>query len=115
MPYETLQTPKATVEVKELGVDICKEGGSKPNLFIKLHILPIFLHMGESRASLDQSSTLIDGRCISTVQTSSSMMENSSAPFFCEEFSLTCEFGHDRYAFLLIFFLYFLKISVILA
>ncbi|XP_022728696.1 protein SABRE-like isoform X2 [Durio zibethinus] len=72
-----LKTPKATIEVKELKVDISKDGGSKPNLFFKLHILPISVH---------------------TIQLLSGIMEKPSAPFCCEEFSLSCEFGHDREA-----------------
>ncbi|XVF36567.1 hypothetical protein REPUB_Repub19eG0068700 [Reevesia pubescens] len=72
-----LKTPKATVDVKELKVDISKDCGSKPNLFAKLHILPISVH---------------------SVQLLSGIMEKPSAPFSCEEFSLSCEFGHDREA-----------------
>ncbi|XVE95166.1 hypothetical protein REPUB_Repub02eG0072900 [Reevesia pubescens] len=72
-----LKTSKATFEVKELNVDISKDGGSKPNLFVKLHILPIYVH----------SIPLLSG-----------IMEKPSAPFSCEEFSLSCEFGHDREA-----------------
>ncbi|XVE55625.1 hypothetical protein DITRI_Ditri03aG0173700 [Diplodiscus trichospermus] len=72
-----LKTPKATTEVKELKVDISKDGASKPNLFFKLHILPISVHAIE----------LLPG-----------IMEKPSAPFSCQEFSLSCEFGHDREA-----------------
>lgn len=77
-----LQTPKATTKVKELKVDIFKEGGSKPNMFFTLHILPISVH---------------------TIQLLSGTMEKPSAPFSCEEFSLCFEFGRDRY------FFFFLK------
>ena len=73
-----MQTPKATIEVKELKVDISKDGGSKPNLFVKLHILPISVH---------------------AIQMLSGIMEKPSTPFSCEELSLSCEFGHDRYFF----------------
>lgn len=90
--FEMLQTTKATVEIKELEVDISKDSGSKPNLFVKLHILPIVVHMGEPRFCSDQSSNLgYEG------QSSCAIMERSSASFICEEFSLSCEFGHDRY------------------
>lgn len=92
-----LQTPKATVEVKELEVDISKDSGSKPNLFVKLHILPVLVHMGEPRFCGDQSSSLNYEGCLSAGQSSSVIMERSSASFVCEEFSLSCEFGHDRY------------------
>nr|XP_048331916.1 protein SABRE isoform X1 [Ziziphus jujuba var. spinosa] len=90
-----LKTPKATAEVKELKVDISKDGGSKPNLFVKLHILPIIVHMGE-RGCSDQPSSLSYEGCLSASQSSCGIMERSSAPFVCEEFSLSCEFGHDR-------------------
>ncbi|GLT93704.1 hypothetical protein SLE2022_114820 [Rubroshorea leprosula] len=93
-----VKTPKATVEVKELRVDISKDGGSKPSLFFKLNILPIFVHIGEQQLSCDQTSILNSGGCISTIQAPSSMTERPSAPFSCEEFSLSCEFGHDREA-----------------
>jgi len=92
-----VKTPKATIEVKELTVDISKDGGSKPNLFVKLRILPIFVYIGEPRASCEQSSTFNSGGCISAGQSSFAMIDKSSAPFSCEEFSLSCEFGHDRY------------------
>lgn len=93
--------PKAMIEVKELKLDISKDGGSKPNLFVKLHILPIVIHMGEPRVSCDQSSNFNCGECIAAGDLSFDTMERASAPFSCEELSLSCEFGHDRY-FLLI-------------
>lgn len=96
----TLQTPKATIEVKDFSIDISKNGGTSSNLFVKLQILPIFVHLGEPRVSYEQSSNLSSGG--SAVNSSFSTMEKSSAPFSCEEFSLYSEFGHDRY-FLLIF------------
>ncbi|PHU12723.1 Protein SABRE [Capsicum chinense] len=91
-----VKTPKATVEVKELTLDLSKDGGSKPELFVKLLLAPIFVHFGESRVSYDQSSVYAgsfpsnDGLL--------AMTEKVSAPFSCEEFSITCEFGHDREA-----------------
>ncbi|GAV66856.1 Fmp27_GFWDK domain-containing protein/Apt1 domain-containing protein [Cephalotus follicularis] len=93
-----VKMPIATVEVKELKVDISKDGGSKPNLFVKLQILPIIVHMGEPRVSCDQSSNLNSGGCISASQSSFAMMERSSAFLNCEEFSLFCEFVHEREA-----------------
>lgn len=81
----TMQTPRATAEVKELKVDISKDGGSKHNLFVKLHILPISVY---------------------AIQMLSGFMEKPSASFNCEEFSLSCEFGHDRYFFSFWNFLY---------
>lgn len=91
-----VKTPKATIEVKELKMDISKDGGSKPNLFVKLHILPIFVHIGEPRGTCDQSSNLNNGGCISAGHAFFPMIDRPSAPISCEEFSLSCEFGHDR-------------------
>lgn len=91
-----MQTPKATIEVKELRVDISKDGGSKPALFVKLHLLPIVVHLGEPRISCDLSSNFDYGGCTSASQASFALMEGTSAPFCCEEFSLSSEFGHDR-------------------
>ncbi|XP_010553676.1 PREDICTED: protein SABRE [Tarenaya hassleriana] len=89
--------PKAMIEVKELKLDISKDGGTKPNLYVKLQLLPILVHLCESNIISDHSSNLSNGRC-SALQASSSALERSSAFFFCEEFSLSSEFGHDRQA-----------------
>ncbi|KAJ7965889.1 Golgi-body localization protein domain isoform 1 [Quillaja saponaria] len=91
-----VKTPRATVEVKELEVDISKDGGSNSNLFVKLNILPILVHIGEPRVSWDHLSDFNGGGCISSGQASVATTERSSAPFSCESLSLSCEFGHDR-------------------
>ncbi|KAH7846573.1 hypothetical protein Vadar_015665 [Vaccinium darrowii] len=93
-----VKTPKATFEVKELRVDISKDGGSKPALFVKLHLLPIFVYFGEPRISCDLSSNFNNEGCTSASQASFALMEGTSAPFCCEELSLSSEFGHDREA-----------------
>ncbi|KAL1171492.1 hypothetical protein V6Z11_A05G285700 [Gossypium hirsutum] len=69
-----LKTPKAASEVKGIKLDICKDGGSKPNLFVILQILPI---------------------SVQAIQPLSGVMEKPSAPSCCEEFSFSCEFGND--------------------
>ncbi|GMI90618.1 hypersensitive to Pi starvation 4, SABRE [Hibiscus trionum] len=69
-----LKTPKASVEVNGIKLDISKDGGSKSNLFVILQILPI---------------------SVQAIQLLSGSMEKPSAPSICEEFSLSCEFGHD--------------------
>lgn len=97
MFFEILQTPKASLEVKELKVDISKDGTSKQNLIVKLQILPIVVQRNEPRASCDLSSTFCTGETLSVGQSSSALVDRSSTLFVCEEFSLTCEFGHDRY------------------
>ena len=92
-----LQTPKSTIEIKELNVDISKDGGSNSNLLVRLQILPITVYIGEPRVSCDELSNLSSGGCSSSGQASIAAMERSSAPFICETFSVSCEFGHDRY------------------
>ncbi|KAF7830032.1 protein SABRE isoform X1 [Senna tora] len=91
-----VKTPKSTVEIKELKVDISKDGGSRSNLFVRLHILPILVHFGEPRVSCDQLSNFCGGGCNSSGQASIASVERSSAPFICEKVSVSCEFGHDR-------------------
>ncbi|XP_027353731.1 protein SABRE isoform X2 [Abrus precatorius] len=91
-----LKTPKYTVEIKELNVDISKDGGSKSNLLVRLQILPILVYIGEPRVSCDLLSNLSGGGCSSSGQASITAIERSSAPFICEKFSVSCEFGHDR-------------------
>lgn len=83
-----------TVEVKELTLDLSKDGGSKPELFVKLLLAPIFVHFGEPRVSYDQSS--MHGGSFPSNDRLLAVTERVSAPFSCEEFSLICEFGHDR-------------------
>ncbi|KAL7208123.1 hypothetical protein ACSBR1_029976 [Camellia fascicularis] len=88
-----VKMPKATIEVKELKVDLSKDGGSKPALIVRLHLLPIVVHLGEPQINCEHSSSFNHG---SGNQASFSLMERTSAPFCCEEFSLSSEFGHDR-------------------
>ena len=104
MFLETRQTPKATFDVKELRLDISKDGGSKPNLLVKLNILPILIHMGEPHIISDQMPNFNNGGCISSGEVAFGNMDRSSAAFFCEELSLTCEFNHNRYFSLDMFF-----------
>ncbi|KAK9930184.1 hypothetical protein M0R45_027233 [Rubus argutus] len=44
----------------------------------------------------DQSSSFCTGESLSAGQSSSAFMDRSSALFICEDFSLSCEFGHER-------------------
>ncbi|KAK9070488.1 hypothetical protein SSX86_010890 [Deinandra increscens subsp. villosa] len=74
-----VKTPKATLEIKELGVDMSKDQGSKPSMYLKLQILPIAIHLGEPHITCDAST-----------------IEKSSAHFICEEFGLLFEFGSHR-------------------
>ncbi|KAM2591762.1 hypothetical protein TB2_044115 [Malus domestica] len=87
--------PKASIEVKELKVDMSKDGASKQNLIVKLQISPIVVLRSDPRVSCDLSN-FSTGGSISASQSSSSMMERTSALFICEDFILSCEFGYDR-------------------
>ena len=91
------QTPKYTLEIRELNVDISKDGGSESDLFVRVQILPIVVHILDPRASCDQLSNFSGGGCSASNQASVAAMEKSSATFMCEKFSVSCEFGHDRY------------------
>lgn len=90
-----MQTPKATLDIKELRVDISKDGGSEAGLFVKLQLFPITVHLGESRVASDPP--VVSGGSFSANQ----LTDGVCAPFRCEEFSLLCELGHNRYILLL--------------
>ncbi|KAL1194358.1 Protein SABRE [Cardamine amara subsp. amara] len=90
-----VKTPKVIVEVKELKLDISKDGGTNPNLYVKLNVLPILVHLSESRMITDHSSNLSFERCFAS-QASSATPDRSSAALFCDELSFSTEFGHDR-------------------
>ncbi|CAH8392543.1 unnamed protein product [Eruca vesicaria subsp. sativa] len=90
-----VKTRKAIMEVKELKLDISKDGGTKPNLYVELHVLPILVHLCESRMMSDQSSSSSFERSTAS-QTTSATSDRSSAALFCDELSLSTEFGHDR-------------------
>lgn len=92
----TLQTPKATLEIKDLRVDISKSGNAKPSLFIKLLLSPIVAQVGEPRFSNDESSSNIDEGYMVASQSSIPLVDQPFSSFNCEELSLSCEFGHNR-------------------
>ncbi|KAF5818651.1 putative FMP27, GFWDK domain-containing protein [Helianthus annuus] len=93
-----VKTPKVTVEVKDLGVEISKDGRTKPSILVKLQLLPVVVHVAEPRISFDQSSSFSNGESFTAGQTCFASIEKASAPFVCEEFHLSSEFGHDREA-----------------
>lgn len=92
-----LQTPKSTLEIGKLNVDISKVGGSESNLFVRVQILPIVVHIGDPQVNCDQLSKSSAGGCSVSSQGSVAAIEKSYATFLCEKFSISCEFGHDRY------------------
>ncbi|MCI02114.1 UPF0378 protein KIAA0100-like protein, partial [Trifolium medium] len=89
-------TPKGTIGIGKVNVDIFKGGGSESNLFVSVHILPIVVHIGDPQVSGDQLSEFSGGGCSVSSQASVAPIEKSSAPFICEKFSVSCEFGHHR-------------------
>ncbi|KAH6798514.1 HYPERSENSITIVE TO PI STARVATION 4 [Perilla frutescens var. frutescens] len=91
-----LKTPKATLDVKELRIEISKDGGSEAGLFVKLRLLPITVLLGESRVVSDQ--LVVSGGSSSANQ----LTDGACSSFSCEEFSLLCQLGHNREAGLLI-------------
>lgn len=85
-----VKMPKGTIEVKDIALDIFKNGGSTPSLVAKLHLYPFMLHLVESRMNLEQWDCMLEGQpCLSNA-------EKNLSSFRCEEFLMTCEFGHDR-------------------
>lgn len=99
-----LQTPKATLEVKDLRVDISKNGNAKPSLFIKLLLSPITAQMGEQRISNDELSNNVDEGYMGASQSSIPLVDQPLSSLNCEELSLSCEFGHSRLVALSLFY-----------
>lgn len=64
--------------MKELALDIFKDGGSGQNLFVKLNLAPVLVYLGDTQVNSNQTS----------------------APSSCEEFSFSCEFGLDRWVYI---------------
>ncbi|KAH7848975.1 hypothetical protein Vadar_011089 [Vaccinium darrowii] len=90
-----VKMPRATIAVKELRAGISKDGGSKPALFIKLHLLHILGHLGGPWVNHDKKSNF--NRCgyTSASPTFFALLETNPAPFCCEELILSSEFHYD--------------------
>ncbi|KAF3775210.1 SABRE protein [Nymphaea thermarum] len=84
-----VKVPQATIEVKDLKLDICKSGGPVPILSVKVQLLPISIQASESHTSCEQSSNSVIGG-------SALAGKSCTTPFICEELSLMCEFAHER-------------------
>lgn len=91
------QTPKATLEIGKLNVDISKDAGSESDLSVRVQILPIVVHIVELQDSCNQLSDVSGGESSASSQASIAAKEKAPAHFIWEKFSLLCEFGHDRY------------------
>ncbi|VFQ99015.1 unnamed protein product [Cuscuta campestris] len=92
----SFRTPKVAVEIKELSLDTYKDGGSKPKLTVNLKVVPVLVYLGDRQVNYTQSS--LHGGHVPSYQTLVAPLEKTSAPSICEEFSLSCEFGLDREA-----------------
>ncbi|CAJ1971662.1 unnamed protein product [Sphenostylis stenocarpa] len=94
-----LKTPKFTLEIGKLDVDISIDAGSESDLLVRLQILPIVVNIKEPQVS-NQLSESSGGGSNTSTQESTASTENSSAEktcatFICEKFSVSCVAGHD--------------------
>ncbi|KAK7372939.1 hypothetical protein VNO80_06330 [Phaseolus coccineus] len=90
-----LKTPKFTLEIGKLNVDMSKDGGSESDLVVRVQILPIVVNISEPQVS-NQLSESSDGGSNTSTQASIASTEKTSATFVCEKFSVSCAFGRDR-------------------
>ncbi|KAK7301093.1 hypothetical protein RJT34_11953 [Clitoria ternatea] len=90
-----LKTPKCTVKITELNVDISKDDGSESDMVVRVQILPIVVHLSEPHVGCDQLPNSSGGGCSASSQASVAATEKSSAPSICEKFYVLCAFGHD--------------------
>ncbi|KAI3508973.1 hypothetical protein L1887_23996 [Cichorium endivia] len=91
VPDRYLPTPKASLEIKDLRLDLNKDPGSKPSVYLKLQVLPIIIHLGEAHVSGDNISGFKAGQSLHAGD--GSTIQRSPAQFICEEFGLLIEVG----------------------
>ncbi|WVY91260.1 hypothetical protein V8G54_036774, partial [Vigna mungo] len=89
------KTPKFSVEIGKLNVDISKERGSESDLVVRVQILPIVFNIIEAQDS-NQLSESSGGGSNTSIQPTVASTEKTSATFLCEKFSVSCTLGHDR-------------------
>ena len=77
-------------------MDTFKVAGPNHILGVKLHLLPLNVHLGDLGLASDPmgSCNLLDA--FQSDQASVSNSEKSLAPFFCEDLLVTCDFGHEK-------------------
>ncbi|XP_027941249.1 protein SABRE-like [Vigna unguiculata] len=90
-----LKTPKFTLEIGKLNVDISKAAGTESDLLVRVQILPIVFNLIQPQISNELSESSGGGSNTST-QTTVASTEKTSATFVCEKFSVSCTFGQDR-------------------
>ncbi|XP_078430617.1 HYPERSENSITIVE TO PI STARVATION 4 isoform X2 [Wolffia australiana] len=88
-----VRTPRATIDVKDLLLDMSKIGNSSSVLHIKLHLLPILIYVCDERSSFDQSSYYHQSGYLPAGH---QLDGKAPAPFICEKLSIVCELGHER-------------------
>eukprot|EP01018_Ginkgo_biloba_P039836 Gb_21610 [translate_table: standard] len=92
----TLKIPKATFEVKELKLDIFKDGTSS-QLGVKLQLLPCNVFLGERRTCYDYDSSFsLKESILSVGHTFTASMDKNLAPIHFEEILIVSQFGYGR-------------------
>lgn len=91
-----VKMPKSSFEVKELKLDIFKDGTSSLSLGVKLHLFPCNIFLGEQRTYDHDSSYSFQESIFSVGQTFSANTDNNSAPVYLEELLIVCQIGYAR-------------------
>jgi len=91
-----VKIPKSSFEVKELKLDIFKDGTSSSSLGVKLHLMPCNIFLGEQRTYEHDSSYSFKESIFSVGRTFSANTDNNSAPVYFEELLIVCQFGYAR-------------------
>ena len=91
-----MQVPDGAVDIKELKLDTFKIAGPNHILGVKLHILPLNVHLGDFGLIADPVGS---GNQLDTFQSDQASLSSSEkflAPFVCEDLLVICEFGHEK-------------------
>uniref|UniRef100_A0A0A9DM02 Uncharacterized protein n=1 Tax=Arundo donax TaxID=35708 RepID=A0A0A9DM02_ARUDO len=91
-----IKVPKGAVDIKELTVDTFKIAGPNHVLGVKLHLLPLNVHFGDSVLVADPMGSCNVLDAFQSDQASVSNPEKILAPFVCEDLLVTCDFGHEK-------------------
>ncbi|CAM0875467.1 unnamed protein product [Alopecurus aequalis] len=91
-----IKLPDGAVDIKELKVDTFKIAGPSHILGVKLHVLPLNVHLGDFGLIADAMGSCNQLDAFQSDQASVSSTEKISAPFVCEDLLVTCEFGHEK-------------------
>ncbi|KAM0897907.1 hypothetical protein ACQ4PT_022264 [Festuca glaucescens] len=91
-----IKVPDGAADIKELKVDTFKIAGPNHILGVKLHILPLNVHVGDFGSTADPMGICNQLDAFQSDQASLPSSENFLAPFVCEDLLVTCEFGHKK-------------------